>query len=87
MRRSLIEPLINGDHPVEEIYHMMYGLLLDNSFFDVCYGCPAINLIDEMSAVNQDFREAPLELMEEWKKADETNKHLQKFKVIALFHL
>src|SRR5688572_9193989 len=53
MRRGLIEPLKKGHDPVAEVYNMMEGLLLHNSFFNVRYGCPAVNLIEEMAPVSK----------------------------------
>ncbi|PRY52769.1 TetR family transcriptional regulator [Arcticibacter pallidicorallinus] len=38
------------------IYKMLEALLLKNDFFKVEYGCPLVNLIEEMSAHNQAFK-------------------------------
>ena len=73
MFQALIQPLINSQDPVTEIYSMMKGLLLTNPFFDIRYGCPAINLIDEMAPLNKDFNDALSRLVAEWQKAIEAS--------------
>jgi AcrR family transcriptional regulator len=69
MHRGLIEPLNQGRDPIVEIYEMMKGLLIDNRFIRVKYGCPAINLIEEMAPVNKQFHKALYALVEEWQDA------------------
>lgn len=66
MTEALIKPLESSEDPVEDIYHMMNGLLLHNPFFQFKYGCPAINLIEEMAPVNKKFHKALQGLMEKW---------------------
>ncbi len=66
MRQALIEPLMHGKDPVHEIYEMMKGLLFHNPFFQTRYGCPAINLIEEMAPVSKPFQKALQSLVEEW---------------------
>ena len=73
MERAMIEPLLDSSDPVEEIYLMMKHLLLANPFFEVKYGCPAINLIDEMAALNPAFNEALSELVRRWEHAIESS--------------
>jgi hypothetical protein len=48
---------------------MMEEVLLRNKFFDVRYGCPAMNLAEEMAPVNPLFRTALKELMRQWQEA------------------
>ncbi|HZY79546.1 MAG TPA: TetR/AcrR family transcriptional regulator [Cyclobacteriaceae bacterium] len=69
MQDALVKPLMAGRDPVAEIYDMMEALLLHNPFFNIKYGCPAINLIEEMASVNRQFHKALLELVEEWQNA------------------
>lgn len=69
MLSALTQPLEAADDPVAELYTMMHGLLMENTFFVVKYGCPAINLIDEMASQNNDFRTVLLFLSDAWKKA------------------
>lgn len=52
----LVKPLLNSTDPAADIYLMMKHLLLEAPFFDVKFGCPAVNLIDEMASVNDSFR-------------------------------
>jgi TetR/AcrR family transcriptional regulator, transcriptional repressor for nem operon len=69
MHGALTAPLIKAEDPIEELYAMMHGLLMENTFFIVKYGCPAINLIEEMASQNDDFHKALLYLSNEWKNA------------------
>ncbi|MXN91017.1 TetR family transcriptional regulator [Flavobacterium sp. Sd200] len=66
---ALTEPLSKAQDPVTEIYSMMHGLLLENTFFVVKYGCPAINLVEEMAGQDSDFAKALLNLSNKWKDA------------------
>jgi TetR/AcrR family transcriptional repressor of nem operon len=52
----LVKPLLDSTDPAADIYLMMKHLLLEAPFFDVKFGCPAVNLIDEMASVNDSFR-------------------------------
>jgi TetR/AcrR family transcriptional regulator, transcriptional repressor for nem operon len=69
MHQVLIAPLLRGGEPLNEIYLMMKGLLLHNNLFQVRYGCPAINLIEEMAPVNKQFQSALHALVDEWQNA------------------
>lgn len=68
MYEMLVKPLLEGDDPVEEIYLMMRNLLL-KSPLDVKYGCPAVNLIDEMAPLSKAFHKALMQLFEQWQAA------------------
>ena len=52
MQQALILPLSGSTDPVTDIYLMMKNLLFNNPFFEVKFGCPAINLIEEMATIN-----------------------------------
>ena len=69
MNQLWIAPLHDSQDPVVTIYDMMEELLLRNKFFNVKFGCPAMNLAEEMSPVNPLFREALKELMGLWQAA------------------
>lgn len=71
MYPALIEPLENASDPVSELYNMMKALLIGNPFFEVRYGCPAINLMEEMAPLSEDFNQALAHLSTQWKKAIE----------------
>jgi TetR/AcrR family transcriptional repressor of nem operon len=55
--------------PIGSIYNMMEKLLMDEHFFDVDYGCPAINLIEEMAPINKSFKQALSKLVQLLKKS------------------
>lgn len=69
MKEMLVKPLENDEDPTEAIYDMMKGLLINNSFFNVKYGCPAVNLIEEMAPLNKSFNNALSVIMAEWQDA------------------
>jgi TetR/AcrR family transcriptional repressor of nem operon len=69
MHDALIKPLEEGNNPVKDIYGMMENLLIRNPFFNVDYGCPAINLIEEMSPINNAFKKALSKLVLQWQKS------------------
>jgi AcrR family transcriptional regulator len=70
---ALVQPLVNSQNPVTEIYTMIKDLLLTNPFFDAKYGCPAINLIDEMAPLNKDFNKALSKFVVQWQDAIEAS--------------
>jgi len=69
MQEALIGPLSESDDPVAEIYAMMHSLLMENPFFIVKYGCPAVNLVEEMASQNEAFQSALLKLNNQWQEA------------------
>lgn len=69
MYTAMIKPLLEANDPLHQIYEMMKALLLKNPFFEVAYGCPAINLIDEMAPLNEPFRKALTQLIVQWQEA------------------
>lgn len=69
MYADFVKPLLSSDDPVNDIYKMMHYLLLGNEFLLKKYGCPAGNLTQEMSPVNQQFSEALSKLATELKEA------------------
>jgi len=81
MQPALIEPLLKAENPRKEIYAMMKGLLLENTFFKVKYGCPAVNLTEEMAPLNEEFGKALSVLISGWQKAIESS--LKKGKAIG----
>lgn len=56
----------------KDLYEMMKNLLLNAPFIKVEYGCPAVNLIDEMAPLNGAFRKALTRIIKEWQGAIET---------------
>jgi AcrR family transcriptional regulator len=69
MLEALTGPLAASADAKAELYAMMHGLLLENPFFVVKYGCPAINLIEEMAGHNEAFTHALAALSNKWKQA------------------
>jgi hypothetical protein len=51
---------------------MMKELLFKNKFFKVEYGCPVVNLIEEMSPVSVNFRKALRQVVMAWQTALKT---------------
>ncbi len=71
MQRALIQPLLHSTNPVADIYSMMKAVLGDHKHFQVKFGCPAINLIEEMAPINPAFHGSLQKLTIEWQRAIE----------------
>lgn len=71
MSPYMIQVLGGTNNPIDDIYNMIKDLLLVNPFFKVAYGCPAVNLIEEMAPLNDSFKKALSNLMLEWQHAIE----------------
>lgn len=69
LHNMMIAPLESSTDPIRDIFKMMERLLTNTSFFNVDYGCPAINLIEEMSPINSTFKKALSRLVLSWQKA------------------
>lgn len=69
MYEVMIRPLLDSEDPAGELYIMMKHLLLKSPFFDVKYGCPAVNLIDELAPLSKAFHKALMQLFEQWQAA------------------
>ena len=78
MYEVLVRPLLHADDPVKDIYKMMKELLLINPFLRVTYGCPANNLIQEMSPLNDAFNLELEKLVTEFRDAIEACIHAGK---------
>ncbi|MBB6369955.1 TetR/AcrR family transcriptional regulator [Chryseobacterium shigense] len=68
-RSTFIEPLQNSNDPLENIYNLVYSILMENDFLKVEYGCPASNFTQEMAPWNVDFTKALNELSKQWENA------------------
>lgn len=79
--KDMVLPLINSNDPITEIYASMHTLLLENPFFIVKYGCPAINLVEEMASYNETFKTALSKLTNQWQEAIATA--LEKGKIMG----
>lgn len=70
---TYMKPQINRTEDIrEDLYNMMSNLLLQAPFFKVEYGCPAVNLIDEMAPLNKSFQTALTRIVREWQSAIES---------------
>ncbi|WP_353128392.1 TetR/AcrR family transcriptional regulator [Parapedobacter pyrenivorans] len=69
LANSFIQPLRDHENPIAAIYDLMYGLLMENEFLKVEYGCPAANFTHEMTPWNADFRKVLDEITREWETA------------------
>ncbi|MCU0325365.1 MAG: TetR/AcrR family transcriptional regulator [Spirosomaceae bacterium] len=72
MQSQMIEPMLSAPNPLDIIYKIMHDLLLETPFLQIKYGCPTHNLIQEMAPLNENFREALLEVMASTQKKFET---------------
>jgi TetR/AcrR family transcriptional repressor of nem operon len=71
MKQTIIDPLNSAKDPIKCIYQMIANLLKDTVHFDVKYGCPAVNLIEEMSPLNTAFHKHLKAIVSEWTDAIE----------------
>lgn len=63
----LLEKTLKKPNDVRvNIYEMMEILLFNDEFFKVEFGCPVINLIDEMAALNPSFQKALTRVIKKW---------------------
>jgi hypothetical protein len=69
MYEELVQPLSLSDKPSKDIYNLVKKLLLENPFLEPRYGCPAGNLTQEMSPVNEEFSKALAQLTAHWQEA------------------
>ena len=69
MYASLVKPLLDAKSPIVDIHEMMRNVLLKVPFLRAKYGCPAVNLIEEMSPLNERFKQALLKLTDQWQDA------------------
>ncbi|NML68621.1 TetR/AcrR family transcriptional regulator [Chryseobacterium sp. RP-3-3] len=68
-KSTFIEPLQNSDKPLENIYQLVYGILMENDFLKVEYGCPTSNFTQEMAPWHVEFTKALNELSGRWENA------------------
>ncbi|OJJ15577.1 TetR family transcriptional regulator [marine bacterium AO1-C] len=66
LMKNLIEPLQQALSPTEAIYHAFSQFLLKTSDFQIRFGCPTNNLIQEMSPLNESFNEALKKIIDKW---------------------
>jgi len=58
MKSMMVVPLNYSEDPVKDIVIMMKSLLGDRVNFDPRYGCPLVNLIEEMTPLSEPFSQA-----------------------------
>jgi len=66
--RLLISPIKNADDPLEKIYQTIKKNLVEDTDFDIQYGCPINNLIQELSPIKESFKSTLQLVIENWKK-------------------
>lgn len=69
MTEALVAPLRTSADPATDIYAMIQHLLLEHPLLQAQYGCPAGNLTQEMSPLNEEFNKALRQLTELWDEA------------------
>lgn len=73
MDSGMVQPLASSHDPVKDIYRMIKALLLEVPLLQAKYGCPAGNLTQEMSAVNNEFAKALALLAAQWQRVLEAS--------------
>ncbi len=73
IQKAFIAPMQNSKNPVEDIYTMTKGLLLENPYLKIEYGCPTGNFVQEMTPWNTEFSKALNKIVVEWQLALENS--------------
>lgn len=66
LNKSLLSSLQNSNNPIEDIYSSIEKKLLNDNKFDIDFGCPTNNLVQEMSPININFNKALKKLLDNW---------------------
>jgi len=66
---QFIEPLESSENALESIYHLLYTILMEDSFMTVASGCPASNFTQEMAPWNTEFTGTLNGLSKDWEQA------------------
>lgn len=69
MHEGFVQPLTDSANPAADIYAMMKHLLLTAPVFQTAYGCPAVNLVNELSAANDSLAKALHQVMNQCQRA------------------
>lgn len=69
MYAAMVLPLQQAGDPLTELYAMMRRLLMQHPLFEVQYGCPAVNLVEEMAPLDETFRTELAVLVKQWQQA------------------
>ena len=69
LNHLLIAPLKNAEDPLDKIYQTIKKNLIEDNDFDIQYGCPINNLIQEMSPIKESFKRTLKSVIEIWKNA------------------
>ncbi|WP_370898435.1 TetR/AcrR family transcriptional regulator [Chryseobacterium gossypii] len=65
-KMTFIDPLQSDGNPLDNIYNLMYSILMENEFLKVEYGCPASNFTQEMAPWNIEFTKSLNQLSLQW---------------------
>lgn len=69
MKKMLLEPLNNSANPIRDIKLLLQNLLADQVHFDARYGCPMVNLVEEMAPLNEAFNQTLKMIVLTWVNA------------------
>jgi len=69
MKSSFIEPFQDDSNPLDNIYNLVYSLLMENDALKVEYGCPASNFTQEMAPWNTEFTKVLNDLSVQWESS------------------
>lgn len=68
MHEAFVAGLSTADDPVNDIYGLIKMLLIDHPLLLVQYGCPAGNLTQEMSPLDEQFNTTLRKLVGDWQQ-------------------
>jgi TetR/AcrR family transcriptional repressor of nem operon len=69
MHTFFVQPLLDTQDPVMDIYAMIKQLLFNSPQLSVAYGCPVGNLVQEMAPLSTEFSNPLSALTSVWKEA------------------
>lgn len=67
--KSLIEPLARIDHPKERIIEVIENAFSEITDYELSFGCPINNLVQEMASIDPDFQKLFKSIFDQWKEA------------------
>ena len=69
MEEGFLNRLPHSDHPAEDIFALMKYLLLTSPDFQSQYGCPMVNLVNEVASVSHSLHDALHGVMSQFLRA------------------
>lgn len=69
MEEGFVNQLSHSDHPADDIYALMKYMLQTSPDFQIQYGCPMVNLVNEVASVSEPLHKALHGVLSQFLKA------------------